>query len=123
MKQGNIFASADTSVSEFTEILASCHEGPVRIERIVSEGHVSPVDFWYDQSESEWVIVLQGYAELEFMNHGRIELSCGDWVMIPAHDKHRVTYTSANPKCIWLAVFMNVSQDISQELSQSSTHH
>ena len=105
MKHGNIFASADTSLEEFTEILASSHEGPMRIERIVSEGHVSPVDFWYDQSEFEWVIVLQGNAELEFMNHGKIALSHGDWVFITAHEKHRVTYTSDNPKCTWLAVF------------------
>ncbi len=105
MKKGNIFTSADTSVNEFTEILAAAHEGPVRIERIVSEGHVSPENFWYDQSEAEWVIVLQGNAELEFMNHVRIELSPGDWIFIPAHEKHRVTYTSGNPKCIWLAVF------------------
>lgn len=102
---GNIFAPSDTSVSEFTEILASGHDGPMRIERIVSEGQVSPADFWYDQSEFEWVIVLQGDAELEFMNHGRIKLSSGDWVYIPAHEKHKVTYTSVNPKCVWLAVF------------------
>ena len=105
MKRGNIFASADTSANEFTEILASSNDGPMRIERIVSEGHVSPADFWYDQDESEWVIVLQGNAELEFMNEETIELSHGDWVMIEPHEKHRVTYTSVNPKCVWLAVF------------------
>lgn len=105
MKRGNIFTFADTSNSEFTEILASSNDGSMRIERIVSEGHVSPADFWYDQDESEWVIVLQGRAELEFMDHGTFELSRGDWVMIEPHEKHRVTYTSTNPKCTWLAVF------------------
>lgn len=29
----------------FTELL---RHGPVRIERIVSNGHVSPDNFWYD---------------------------------------------------------------------------
>lgn len=106
MKRGNIFTdSADTSINEFTDILASSNDGSMRIERIISEGHVSPADFWYDQDESEWVIVIHGRAELEFMNHGTLSLSPGDWVMIEPHEKHRVTYTSANPKCTWLAVF------------------
>ena len=106
MKRGNIFTDfADSSINEFTEILASSHDGSMRIERIVSEGQISPADFWYDQNESEWVVVLQGKAEIEFMNYGTIELSCGDWVMIEPHERHRVTYTSINPKCTWLAVF------------------
>ncbi len=32
----------------------------VRIERIISHGHASPADFWYDQPQAEWVIVLKG---------------------------------------------------------------
>jgi hypothetical protein len=38
----------------------------VRIERIVSHGHASPADFWYDQPQHEWVIVLKGAARLQF---------------------------------------------------------
>jgi hypothetical protein len=38
----------------------------VRIERIVSHGHASPADFWYDQAQHEWVIVLKGAARLQF---------------------------------------------------------
>ena len=34
----------------------------VRIEQIVSHGHASPADFWYDQPQDEWVIVLKGAA-------------------------------------------------------------
>lgn len=30
----------------------------IRIERIVSAGQSSPPDFWYDQPEGEWVMVL-----------------------------------------------------------------
>ena len=29
-----------------------------RLERIVSEGHASPVNFWYDQKFSEFVLLL-----------------------------------------------------------------
>ena len=38
----------------------------VRIERIVSHGQASPADFWYDQAQHEWVIVLKGAARLQF---------------------------------------------------------
>ena len=38
----------------------------VRIERIVSHGHVSPDGFWYDQDEHEWVIILKGAARVRF---------------------------------------------------------
>jgi cupin 2 domain-containing protein len=30
----------------------------VRIERIVSHGHASPPDYWYDQDQHERVMVL-----------------------------------------------------------------
>ena len=36
----------------------------VRIERIVSNGQSSPDNFWYDQNESEWILILQGRAAL-----------------------------------------------------------
>jgi len=38
--------------------------GSVRIERIVSRGHSSPPGFWYDQPQSEWVLVVTGAARL-----------------------------------------------------------
>ncbi len=38
----------------------------VRIERIVSQGHVSPDGFWYDQDRHKWVIVLRGAARIRF---------------------------------------------------------
>ena len=85
------------------EVLAS--GGEARVERIVSEGHTSPEGFWYDQDEWEWVAVLQGSAELEFEGHGCVGLFAGEWVLIPAHERHRVTRTSTAPQCVWLAVF------------------
>ena len=101
MKKGNLFGEVPYSQEEYTEILKS---GQVRIERIVSQGHVSPPGFWYDQDEWEYVTVLQGSAELETESE-RITLSAGDWVMIPEHERHRVIYTSSEPPCVWLAVF------------------
>lgn len=76
----------------------------VRIERIVSEGHASPPDFWYDQDESEFVLLMQGAARLRFEDEV-VEMKAGDWINIPAHRKHRVEWTTPETRTIWLAVF------------------
>ncbi len=78
--------------------------GNIRIERIVSHGHVSPEGFWYDQDEHEWVIVLKGAARLQFED-SIAEMKPGDFVNIPAHRKHRVEWTTPDELTIWLAVF------------------
>lgn len=89
---------------ELTQVLLQ--EGSVRIERIVSEGHASPPDFWYDQDEHEWVAVLTGEARLMFEGEQQpLELQPGDCVHIPAHKRHRVEWTSPGERTIWLAVF------------------
>ena len=77
----------------------------VRIERIVSTGHVSPEGFWYDQDEHEWVIVLKGEARLQFEDSEPLHLTPGAHVLIPAHQKHRVAWTSQKEPTVWLAVF------------------
>ena len=75
----------------------------VRIERIVSHGHVSPEGLWYDQDQHEWVIVLRGAARIRFED-GTVEMKPGDFVNIPAHQKHRVEWTTPDEPTIWLAV-------------------
>ena len=99
----NLFTDLPKSLpAELTETLAaSAH---VRVERIVSTGHASPRDFWYDQAEHEWVLLLHGHAVLEFQTH-TLSLSPGDYVFIPAHQKHRVASTSPDAPTVWLAVF------------------
>ena len=79
-------------------------KGGVMIERIISTGQVSPPGFWFDQDRDEWVILMQGSAELEFEDGKKVQLEKGDFVLCPKDLKHRVTYTSAEPACIWLAV-------------------
>ena len=74
----------------------------VKIERIVSHTHSSPVGFWYDQEEDEWVVVLRGRATLEFAGGEQVELHEGDYLTIPRHVRHRVARTSE--ETIWLAV-------------------
>ncbi len=78
----------------------------VRIERIVSTGQASPPGFWYDQDEHEWVLLLAGRAGLRFEAEETVQtLTPGDHVLIPAHTKHRVEWTDADERTIWLAVF------------------
>ena len=98
-----MFGQDGLKAEEFFETLAA--GGGVRVERIVSEGHVSPDGFWYDQDEWEWVAVLQGSAELDFEGRKSVSLRAGQWVLIPAHARHRVAATSMAPQCVWLAVF------------------
>lgn len=87
------------------ELIETIHAGKnVRIERIISVGQTSPEGFWYDQDEDEWLILLQGAATLRFESEV-VQLLTGNPCFIPAHCRHRVDYTSANPPCIWLCVF------------------
>jgi cupin 2 domain-containing protein len=75
----------------------------VRIERIVSHGHASAENFWYDQGHHEWVVLLKGAARLRFDDE-TVEMNPGDFVNIPAHRRHRVEWTSPDQPTIWLAV-------------------
>lgn len=105
-KRGN-FWDVKTLNSPLTdEVFETLWSGPyTKIERIISSGQVSPPGFWYDQDECEWVLLLQGSATLEYENEPRIEMTAGDWLVIPPHCRHRVAYTSSNPICIWLTVY------------------
>ena len=106
MIMNNLFNTTNINFSEnkeITEILAE--GGNVRIERIVSTGQITESDFWYDQTENEFVSVLQGEAKIIIEGKPEIHLHTGDYLLIPAHCRHKVSYTSKNPACVWLAVF------------------
>ncbi len=100
----NLFdAIPDTLQEELFQTLAE--SGSVRIERIVSEGHVTPLNEWYDQGWDEWVLLISGEAVL--LIDGDVEaqiLKPGDHVMIPANCRHRVEHTDLTQKTVWLAV-------------------
>jgi len=88
---------------EWVECLAA-GDG-VTIERIVSRGHASADGFWYDQDRHEFVVLLSGAARLEFADgEDEVMLGAGDWLLIPAHRRHRVAWTDAERESVWLAV-------------------
>ena len=77
----------------------------VRIERIVSTGHASPSGFWYDQEQTECVVLLAGTAGLRFEDEASERtLKPGDFLVIPSHRRHRVEWTGPNQATVWLAI-------------------
>ena len=90
-----------------TELCQTLLSAPnIRVERIVSKGHCSGDNDWYDQDQDEWVMLVQGAARLIFADDSAIELKPGDYVFIPAHCKHRVDWTSPDTETIWLAIYI-----------------
>ena len=105
MNPRNIFLYDKIPAESETELFETlCRDKNIKIERIISNGQAMPKGEWYNQGLNEWVMVIQGKATLELENNEKINLSKGDYLLIPAQLKHRVTYTSKNPVCIWLAI-------------------
>jgi cupin 2 domain-containing protein len=104
MVKQNLFTDIPANVTEeiFQTLVQSDN---VRIERIISQGQASPENFWYDQQQNEWVVVLKGSAAIRFENGNLVELHEGHFVNIPAHEKHRVEWTDSDSVTVWLAVF------------------
>lgn len=103
MKSQNIFLNIPHhSEKELFEPLIK-HDTIV-IERIISKGQKSPESGWYDQEKNEWIMVLKGKAVLSFEDQPSIQLNEGDFINIPAHKKHKVTWTDPDTETIWLAV-------------------
>lgn len=106
MKKKNVFdkVNVDKNNEEYITLL---RDKSVRIERIVSNGQKSEENFWYEQDENEFILVLEGDAILEFEDKGEIELKKGDFLDIKVREKHRIKYTSTSQPTIWLAIFYN----------------
>lgn len=100
---GNIFDDLPHALPE--EIVQTLVRAAlVRIERIISHGPCSPADFWYDQPQHEWVMVLKGAARLQFEDRA-VEMKPGDFIHISSHEKHRVDWTAPDEPTVWLAVW------------------
>jgi len=100
----NIYSSIPANIPQelFQDILIT---ETFKVKRIVSKGQASPKDFWYDQDQNEWVILLKGSAGLLFEDNDTIiELTPGDYINIPAHLKHRVEWTDPDIETVWLEI-------------------
>jgi cupin 2 domain-containing protein len=104
MLHGDLAADIPDSLAD--ELITPLLRGRgVRVERIVSRGHRSPPGFWYDQDENELVLVIAGEGRLEIEGLEERTLRAGQWLEIPAHVRHRVSWTPPDRDTIWLAVF------------------
>jgi cupin 2 domain-containing protein len=105
MKSGNLFSGVIVQGLRdeiFETLLETNH---FQLERIVSTGQATPPGEWYDQDTQEWVILLTGSAGLLFEGEGEAHLlGPGDYVHIPAHQRHRVEWTDSKEKTLWLAL-------------------
>ena len=117
----NIFDLRDLSEKEeIIKILAENEN--IKIEKIISTGQITD---WQVSEKNEFVILIQGEAEIEFFEkknlkknekiienksrtkNKKLKLLKGDTVLINRMEKHRVSYTSKNPCCIWVCIFFN----------------
>ncbi len=101
----NIYENIPESLpEELVEVMSG--KDNVRIERILSRGHATPDNYWYDQEQIEYVILLKGEAGLLFEDRDDVlVLRPGDYVSIPAGVKHRVEWTARDEDTVWLAVY------------------
>ena len=107
MEPQNLFTSIPQQLpTEFFQTILSSAE--ISIERIISKGHKSEQNYWYDQDRNEWVLLVKGAARLEFTDK-TVNLKPGDYVNILAHEKHRVDWTTPDEETIWLAIFYRSS--------------
>jgi cupin 2 domain-containing protein len=103
---GNLFEQlpADLKEEAFDSLIRT---GQLKVERIVSKGHVSAERFWYDQAHNEWVVVLKGAAIVQVEREQGSEdcrLEPGDFLNLPAHTRHRVAWTTPDTETVWLAI-------------------
>jgi len=98
----NVRLSRDQNIELFNVLTQGKN---IKIERIISTGQTTPTGEVYDQEWDEFVLLMQGSANITMVDSQRvISLSAGDSVLIRAHEKHVVSFTSSDPACIWLAV-------------------
>jgi cupin 2 domain-containing protein len=102
---GNLLAGLPAQALAEEQVTTLMKRAGLRIERIVSTGQATAEGQWYDQDDDEWVMVVKGSARLRI--EGETEdrvLGEGDYVLLPARCRHRVTWTQAQSPTIWLAV-------------------
>jgi cupin 2 domain-containing protein len=107
MASGNILENLPDVVVGAEDFITLASGDGFKIQRIVSRSHCTPPNEWYDQDTTEFVSVVQGEARLLFEGEDSPRvMKAGDWILIPAHRRHRVEWTSENELTVWLAVHL-----------------
>jgi cupin 2 domain-containing protein len=107
----NLFVPIPSGISaEIIQVLLAT--GNFLLERIVSAGQATPPGEWYDQDTHEWVALLSGGAGLRFEDEAEPRvLSPGDYLLIPAHRRHRVEWTDPETPTVWLVLHYSENRD------------
>ena len=119
MEKINIFDLKDLSERKEVVKILTKNEN-VKIEKIISTGQVTD---WQESDKNEFVILIQGKAEIEYFenndykrnimknqrntNNKKLQLVGGDTVLINKRERHRVSYTSKEPCCVWICIFFD----------------
>ena len=119
MGKMNIFDLKDLSEKEEVVRILTENEN-VKIEKIISTGQTTD---WQELDKNEFVILVQGNAEIEYFknndykknimknqrntNNKKLQLVRGDTVLINKGERHRVSYTSKEPCCVWICIFFD----------------
>ena len=105
-----MFASAAPELpSKFKDSLANILETKEFVVNFATsitrkQMNLSSLDASKDQDE--FVMLLQGAAIISYIDSDEdTQLGKGDYLLIPAHTRHRVTWTDPNQPTIWLAVY------------------
>jgi cupin 2 domain-containing protein len=105
---GNLFADIP-EILENEQFLDLFSAPGIKIERIVSTGQATPKPEWLEQNWTEWVALLAGAAGIQIEGEASLRiLEPGDFLLIPAHTRHRVEWTDSNGATVWLAVHLGV---------------
>jgi cupin 2 domain-containing protein len=105
LAQGSLWQNLPTQPRAEEMFDALVERSGLRVERIVSTGQTTPEGEWYDQERDEFVLVVAGAARLRIEGEAEDRaLDEGDWIVLPAHCRHRVTWTREDPPTIWLAI-------------------
>ena len=99
----NLFADIPTELPDehFDQLYATEN---FLLERIVSHGHTTAPDTWYEQDRDEWVCLLSGGARLTFPDAEPRTLRPGEHFALPAGLRHRVDWTDPEVDSVWLAL-------------------
>ncbi len=107
MKIYNIYKGAKCPKGkESLKILAESKN--IKLQKIISNGFKNKENFWYSQTQDEFVILLKGKATILFDTAKKLNLKAGDYLIIPKNTKHRVEKTSSKPVCVWLTCFADL---------------